>query len=315
MRIPVVLLASFLSLGLASQADAAKALKSIGVTVGDLGNPFFVQIGKGATDMAKKLGGPNTKVTVVSSGYDLNTQLSQIETFIASKVDMIILNAADSKGIAPAVRKARAAGILVIAVDVGAEGGVNATVTSNNVQAGTQACEYITKQLGGKGNVVIINGPPVTAVIDRVKGCKAVFAKTPGIKVLSDNQNAGGSRDGGLTAGQNLLTTFPNIDAIFAINDPTGIGAELAAKQANRTKLFITAVDGAPDAEVALKASGALFKASAAQDPYTMAGQAVKVGYDVMQGKKLANTTVLIPTKLITAQNVATYKGWSSQFK
>lgn len=312
-RTSAVLLVSLLSLGLVSQASAAKALKSVGVTVGDLGNPFFVQLGKGATDMAKKIGGAGTKVTVVSSGYDLNTQVSQIETFIASKVDMIILNAADSKGIAPAVKKARAAGIVVVAVDVGAEGGVNATVTSNNVQAGSQACEYLIKQMGGKGNMVIINGPPVTAVIDRVKGCKDVLAKNPNVKVLSDNQNAGGSRDGGLTAGQNLLTTFPAINAIFAINDPTGIGAELAAKQAGKNNIIIAAVDGAPDAEVALKASGALFKASAAQDPYTMAGQAVKVGYDVMQGTKLAKSTILIPTKLITKENVGTYKGWTSK--
>ncbi len=312
MRIPVLMLASLLSLGAVSQAGA-KSLTSVGVTVGDLGNPFFVQIGKGAEAMAKKIGGPKTKVTVVSSGYDLNTQVSQIETFIASKVDMIVLNAADSKGIAPAVKKARAAGITIVAVDVGAEGGVNATVTSNNVQAGQQACQYLVDQMKGKGNMVIINGPPVTAVMDRVKGCKSVLSKNPGIKVLSDNQNAGGSRDGGMTTGQNLLTTYPNIDAIFAINDPSAIGAELAAKQANRGKVIITSVDGAPDAEVALKAPGAQFKATAAQDPFTMAGRAVQVGYDVMQGKKVSQATVLIPTKLITAQNLATYKGWSSK--
>jgi ribose transport system substrate-binding protein len=90
---------------------ADKPLKSIGVSVGDLANPFFVAIGRGAEESAKKLGGPGVKVTTVSSKYDLNTQVDQIENFIANKTDIIILNAVDSKGIAPAIKKARNAGV------------------------------------------------------------------------------------------------------------------------------------------------------------------------------------------------------------
>ncbi|RGA75004.1 transcriptional regulator, partial [Klebsiella pneumoniae] len=85
----------------ASPLASAKELKAIGVTVGDLANPFFVQITKGAELEARKLAGDNVKVTLVSSGYDLGQQVAQIDNFIAAKVDMIILNAADSKGIGP----------------------------------------------------------------------------------------------------------------------------------------------------------------------------------------------------------------------
>src|SRR3954451_9474489 len=87
-------------LALVSTAHAAdKALKSVGVTVGDLANPFFVAIGQSATNEAHKIN-PDAKVTVVSAKYDLNTQVGQIENFIANKVDVIILGAADSKGVA-----------------------------------------------------------------------------------------------------------------------------------------------------------------------------------------------------------------------
>ncbi len=314
MKLKTTLSALALSVAFMGSALAqAPELKSIGVTVGDLGNPFFVQIGKGAQMRAKALFGDKVKVTVVSSGYDLNTQVAQIENFIASKVQVILLNAADSKGIAPAVRKAKEAGIIVIAVDVGAEGGVDATVTSNNTQAGEQACQFIVDKLKGTGNVVIINGPPVTAVMDRVVGCKNVFAKNTGIKVLSDNQNAGGSRDGGLKVMADLLTANKSLDAVFAINDPTGIGAELAAKQAKRTNLFITAVDGAPDAEKALKAKTPLFLASAAQDPAAMSAKAVDVAVEIMKGNKPANPVVLIPTALVTTDNIKAYKGWTSR--
>ncbi len=314
MKLKSSLVAFAIASGLvASVASAETALKSIGVTVGDLGNPFFVQIGKGAEVRAKELFGNGVKVTVVSSNYDLNTQLGQIENFIVAKTQVILVNAADSKGIAPAIRKAKEAGVIVIAVDVGAEGGVDATVTSNNFQAGEQACQYIVDRLKGQGDVIIINGPPVTAVIDRVNGCKKVFAANSGIKVLSDNQNAGGSRDGGLKVMADLLTAHKKIDAVFAINDPTGIGAELAARQAKRMDLFITAVDGAPDAEKALADPKGLFAASAAQDPAAMSAKAVDVGAEILKGNKPENPLILIPTRLITRDNLKEYKGWSSK--
>lgn len=297
-------------LALAASAHAAdKPLRSVGVTVGDLANPYFVAVGQSATREAHKIN-PNAKVTVVSAKYDLNTQVGQIENFIANKVDVIVLGAADSRGIAPAVREAEKAGIIVVAVDVSAEG-ANATVMSDNVYAGAQSCKYIAQQLGGKGNVVIVNGPPVSSIIDRVTGCKAEFAKDPGIKILSDNQNAGGSRDGGLTAMSNLLTAFPKIDAVFGINDPTAIGAELAIRQAKRTDIkVIGGVDGGPDGVQALKNSQSLFVVSPAQDPNGMAAQAVDIGYALMNGHPPAEKVKLLQTPPITRANVASYQGW-----
>ncbi len=288
-------------------------LSSVAVTVRDLGNPFFVQIGKGAEAQAKKLGGGDVKTTLVSSGDDLNQQFNQIENFIASDVSMIVLNAADSKGIFAAVEKAKQAGIPIIAVDTAAEGGVDATVTSNNVQAGEVSCQYIADRLQGKGNVVIINGPPVASVVERVQGCMSVFSKYPDIKILSKDQNAEGSRDGGLRVMSDLLTSFPKIDAVFAINDPCGIGAELAATQAQRKEFFIVGVDGAPEALDALKQKNSLFVATAAQDPFRMAAKAVEVGSDILKGNKPADPNILIPVTLVTRENVNQHKGWTSE--
>ncbi len=288
-------------------------LSSVAVTVRDLGNPFFVQIGKGAEAEAKKLGGGDVRTTLVSSGDDLNQQFNQIENFIASNVSMIVLNAADSKGIFAAVEKAKQAGIPIIAVDTAAEGGVDATVTSNNVQAGEVSCKYIADRLQGKGNVVIINGPPVASVVERVQGCMSVFSKYPDIKILSKDQNAEGSRDGGLRVMSDLLTSFPKIDAVFAINDPCGIGAELAATQAQRKEFFIVGVDGAPEALDALKQENSLFVATAAQDPFRMAAKAVEVGSDILKGNKPADPNILIPVTLITRDNVNQHKGWTSE--
>jgi ribose transport system substrate-binding protein len=289
---------------------AEKELKSVGVTVGDLGNPFFVQIARGAEKQAKEVN-PNVKFTSLSSNYDVNNQTNQMDNLVSSGVNLILLGAADSKGIAPAVKRAKGAGSVVVAVDVGAEGGVDATVMSDNRQAGQQAAEYIVDKLKGKGQIVIVNGPPVTSVQDRVAGALDVFKKNPDIKILSQDQNAGGSRDGGLRVMTDLLTAFPKIDAVFAINDPTGIGCDLAAKQAQRNDFFIVGVDGSPDGVSALKAKGSLFEATPAQDPYAMAEKAVEVGADILQGKKPEKDTILVPVKLITRENVNDYQGWT----
>lgn len=289
----------------------AEELTSVGVTVGNLGNPFFVQVVKGVEAKAKELGGDDVQVTAVSADYDLAKQFSQIDNFIASGVDMIVVNAADPAAIEPAIKRAQDAGIVVVAVDVSAAG-ADATVQTNNVEAGQKACQYIADKLNGEGKVVIMNGPPVSAVVDRVNGCKEVLGQHPGIEILSDSQNGQGSREGGLEVMIGLLTANPELDGVFTINDPQAIGADLAAKQLGRTDLFITSVDGAPDIEQALK-SETLIEASSAQDPYKMAQMAVEVGYQIMQGDKPEQDTILIPSDLITRENVDQYKGWTSE--
>jgi ribose transport system substrate-binding protein len=299
-----------LSVGLAVPSYAQSSLKGVAVTVGDLGNPFFVQIAHGAQAEAKKIN-PSVKFTAESSNYDVNNQTNQLDNFVSSGANLILLNAADSKGIAPAVIRAKAAGVTVVAVDVGAEGGVDATVTSNNKQAGQLDGKYVADRLKGKGNVVIVNGPPVTAVTDRVAGFLEEIKKYPDIKILSQDQNAGGSRDGGLGKMTDLLTAFKKIDAVFAINDPTAIGCDLAAKQAQRKDFFIVGVDGAPDVVPFLKDKDSLIAASAAQDPFTMAEKATAIGNDILNGKKPDQPLTLIPVDLITKENVDQYKGWT----
>jgi ribose transport system substrate-binding protein len=290
---------------------SAKELKSIGISLGSMGNPFFVALAKGAEFEAKKTN-PNVKVTAVGFDYDLGKQNTQIDNFIAAGVDIILLNPGDPKAIEPAIHRAQAAGIVVVAVDTAAKG-ADATVETNNIQAGTVACEYLIDKMGGKGDMIIVNGPQVSSVIERVNGCKEVIAKHPGIKLLSVDQDAKGSRDGGLAIMQSLLTRFTKVDGVFAINDPTAIGAQLAAKQMQRTNFPITAVDGAPDAETALKDPGSSqFVASASQDPFMMARLAVQEGVDLLSGKKPAKDPLLMDSKLVTRENVSEYKGWTS---
>ncbi len=306
----ISLLAATALLGLATAVPAmAKTLDSVGITLGSLGNPYFVALVKGVTKQAQTIN-PNVRVVSSSADYDLNKQFTQIDNFIASGVNVIILNAVDPNAILPAIKRAQKAGIVVVAADVAATG-ANATVETDNVAAGRISCEALVGDIGGKGNVIIQNGPQVSSVIDRVKGCKEVLAKSPDIKLLSSDQDGKGSRDGGLAVMQGYLIRFPDIAGVFAINDPQAIGASLAAKQTHRTNLVITSVDGAPDIVSALQAPNAIIKASASQDPYRMGELAMKNADEIMNGAKPANPVILMAPKLITKANLASYTGWT----
>ncbi len=305
----ISLLAAVASLSLAAAVPAtAKTLQSVGITLGSLGNPYFVALTKGVTAQARAVN-PQVRVVSSSADYDLNKQFTQIDNFIASGVNVIILNAVDPNAILPAIKRAQKAGIVVVAADVAATG-ADATVETDNVAAGRISCEALAHDIGGKGNVIIENGPQVSSVTDRVKGCKQALAKSPDIKLLSSDQDGKGSRDGGLAVMQGYLIRYPDIAGVFAINDPQAIGSSLAAKQSHRTTV-ITSVDGAPDIVSALREQNAMIKASASQDPYTMGKLALKNAVSIMNGDKLADPVILMTPKLITEQNVASYTGWT----
>ncbi|MBV9246807.1 MAG: substrate-binding domain-containing protein, partial [Methylobacteriaceae bacterium] len=131
------------ALSLAASGAEAKELKSVGIIVGPLGNPFYVALAKGMETEVKRIN-PSAKVTAVSNDYDLNKDVTAVETFIASGTDIIFIDAADSEAIEPSVKKAMDAGITVVGVDAGAKGApVNLTV--DNTAAGRIACQYLAE--------------------------------------------------------------------------------------------------------------------------------------------------------------------------
>ena len=237
------LLAAIATISLSAPALSAE-LTSIGITLGSLGNPFFVPVqgcrGEGQADQ------PDVKVTAVSADYDLNKQFTQIDNFIASGVDMILLNAADRRDRARVARPGRRH--RRVAVDVAAAG-ADATVQTNNVQAGRDRLPVHRRQAGRQGQRRDHERPAGLGRDRPGQRLQGGAGQGPGIKILSDDQDGKGSREGGLNVMQGLLTAFDDIDAVFTINDPQAIGSDLAAKQLGRSDIIITSVDGAPDIE------------------------------------------------------------------
>lgn len=303
----VALLASSASLALtgcnaASGSSGSDSLK-IGVTVANSTNPFFQQETKTAEKYGKEVG---AEVLSQVANEDVQTQSNQIDQFITSGVSFIVIDAADTDGVGPAVKRAISAGIPVIGVDNQSK---NATVniTTDNAQAGEISCKSLAEQLGGKGKVAILNGTPVSAVDDRVTGCKRVLEQYPGIKIVAD-QRGENSRDSALPIATDILTANPDINGFFAINDPTAVGVKLAAEQKG-VSVVITSVDGASSATDVIAAKG-LITATAAQDPAALMRQAIDMGISIKKGKQPEKPLILVPTELVDASNVSAYTPW-----
>lgn len=300
----LLLLVLALVLASASVASfgAAKQL-TIGVTFMTMNNPFFVAMEKNIREELKKVD-PNAKLIVADSQFNLSKQISDVEDMIQQKIDILLLNAVDSKAIAPAVQAANKANIPVITLDVNAEGGkVTSFIASDNYLAGKLCGQYLVKRLKSKGNIVIINGTPITSVMQRVQGFKDVIKKYPRIKVVAE-QNGETNETKSMEVMENILQSQQKIDAVFGINDPTALGALAAAETAGRqNEMFILGVDAAPNAVEAILKGKALV-ATSAQFPGEIGRQGVQIAAKVLKGQKVP-AEIKVKVELITKDNAA----------
>jgi ribose transport system substrate-binding protein len=299
----LIVVLALLVVSISAVGFGAKKPVTIGVTFMTMNNPFFVAMEKNIRAEMKKVD-PSARLIVADSQFNLAKQISDVEDMIQQKIDILFLNAVDSKAIGPAVVAANKAKIPVITLDVNAEGGkVTSFIASDNYLAGKLCGEYIVKRLKGKGDVVIINGTPITSIIQRVQGVKDVLAKNPGINIVAE-QNGETNETKSMEVMENILQSQRKIDAVFGANDPTGLGALAAAETAGRQKeMFILGVDGSPNGVAAIK-KGKSFVATAAQFPGEIGRTGVRIAYKVLKGQKVPGE-IKVKVKLITKDNAA----------
>ncbi|MFD0773594.1 ABC transporter substrate-binding protein [Streptomonospora algeriensis] len=285
--------------------DDGGEIETIGLMVQDLSNPFFSAMQAGVENAAEDMG---AEVVTEDGRQDLGAQNEQIDAFIQQQIDVLLINPVDSEGIGPAVQRALDAGITVVAVDVTAKN-AEAFITSDNVQAGRLACEHLFESIGGEGRILIIDGTPISSVQDRVQGCEEVMKDYPDIKVAG-HQHGDNNREEALTVATDMLTANSDVDGIFAINDPTALGANLAAEQTGTEDLVIVGVDGSPAAEKELGNSDSMFQATAAQAPKQLGVQGLDMATKLFNGEQLEDKKRLVETELITRDNLDEYEGW-----
>jgi len=194
---------------------------------------------------------PGVELIAVDSKEDVATQLGQVENFVAQGVDAIIIIPANTDAADPMTKAAQDAGIPLVYVNripSNLPEGV-AYVGSDSIQAGIMQAEWLAEKLGGKGNVVIMNGDLAQeAAQKRTEGEKQVFATFPDIQIIKED-TASWDRAQGLALMENWLSTGDQIDAVASNNDEMAIGALQAIEAAGLLgQILVGGVDASPDA-------------------------------------------------------------------
>jgi ribose transport system permease protein len=274
----------------------------IGMSLSTLNNPFFVQMKEGAQAEAKAAG---IELTVTDAQNDASQQANQLQNFTGSGVKAVIVNPVDSDAVGPSVRGANKADIPVIAADRGVnKAETTALVASDNVAGGKLAAKTLAEKLGGKGRIVILQGTAGTSASrERGAGFAEGLKDYPGIQVLA-KQPADFDRTKGLDVMTNLLQANRGIDGVFAENDEMALGAVKALGSRAGKSVSVVGFDGTPDGLKAVEA-GTLY-ASVAQQPAELGRIAVRNAVRAAQGKDV-ESTVKVPVKVVTAENVADF--------
>ena len=258
---------------------------TVGFIVKTLNNPYWAAMQKAAEAEATRTG---IHLIFEAGKYDgdVGTQISDIEDLMAHGASAIIIAPSVSASVAPALDRARKAGITVIAVDTAVDpaSAADSFVATNNFKGGTEDGEWAKAAMGQKKPVVaLLEGTPASSVnTERLGG----FLKGMGMEKSQAAVDliTNGDQTKALNAMQNALVAHPNINLVWTINEPAGFGAAVALKRAGAQALIVT-MDGS--CQGVGGAANGQFGADVLQFPAKMAQIGIDEAIAASQGKKI----------------------------
>jgi fructose transport system substrate-binding protein len=280
--------AAAVAFGTASVASAADQV-AIGLITKTDTNPFFVKMKQGAEEAASKNG---VKLISAAGKFDGDnaSQVTAVENMMTAGVKAILITPSDTKAIVPTLKKARDAGILVIALDTPTDpqDATDALFATDNFKAGVLIGEYAKAAMAGKpAKIATLDlAPGVTVGVLRHNGFLKGFGVKEGDASVVCSQDTRGDQSKGQTAMENCLQKSPDINLVYTINEPAAAGAYRALKAAGKDHdVMIVSIDGGCEGVRDVKAGE--FAATSQQYPLVMAAEGVKAGVEFAKtGKK-----------------------------
>lgn len=262
-------------------------------------NEFWQRL-QSAVEARAEANGVTVEVYALGS-TEVADQVAQMEAAVAAGVDGMILGTINAAGIVPGVEAANAAGIPVLAVDTAPAGGeLISLVQTDNVEASAAAGAFIAEAIGEAGKVLNLQGDMGNQTAQaRNEGLHRVLDSYPDIQVI--DQSAHWTQEEGLAITENVLTSDPDLVAVFGANDPAALGAVQAVKAAGRTDIVIVGFDGNPSAFEAVKAGD--MAADIAQFPERMGTYGVDLMVLHLNGETV-DELVDTGTAVVTSENV-----------
>ncbi len=297
------------------ESSTAAAVSSVAASTSS-GNPTFMfcishmsnawakEASSSMQDAAKAAG---ATLIVNSADQDINKQVSQIESGVNQKVNAIIVEPVNVDGVIPAIQEAMTAKIPVIVYNQNIKDPSKAAtfVGVNNETIGYAEMQRACKDIGGKGNIAILEGPLGSeGQVGRSAGYKKALAENPNVKV-SFEQPADWDTDKGLERSENWLQTGTQLSAIVSQNDNMALGAVKAISDKNLTgKIKVYGCDAVPDALKVIK-SGTL-TATISQETSKQSQAAIDAAVKLFKGQTV-DKQILVDIKVVDSSNVADY--------
>lgn len=248
----------------------------------------------------------NWKTNVVDTKSDFGMLASRMEDLISTKVDAIVLVSADPYQLKAQIKSASTNGIPVFGCDSGYIEGMTMNATSDNTEMSKMITEHLFKTMGNKGNLVVLTHRPHPGVLKRSQQLDDMLAKTPDIKVVTEQHvQVPGPIENARQSMENLLLANKDegsITAVWAGWDEPAIGAAQAIEAANRKNIVVVGIDGTSQAIDMIKKGSPLI-ATVKQNFSGMADIVTKQMDLVFQGKPVEGTELYAPATLITKEN------------
>jgi ribose transport system substrate-binding protein len=263
-----------------------------------MNNPFFVDLEAGLRSVILARG---DQLETLDAQFNSLKQKNDLSDFILKGASAIFINPVNWEGIKGSLLKAKAKGIPCIVVDapVKDQDLVLSTVASDNVKAGRLAAQALVKACR-PAKIAILHHSINKACIDRVEGFKEEISKYADMEIV-DVQEAKGTTEGGRPLMRDLIGRYPDLNAVFAINDPSALGAISALESAGKLQgVKVVSVDGASEAVNAIK-SGKLL-ATSAQFPREIGRVSAEEIYKHFEGKPVEKA-IKVKVELITKEN------------
>ena len=288
--------------------ESGKAKRTIGASYMTMNNPYFEVINEEIKAVVENKG---DVLETRDSAMDAEVQSEQVEGFIDEKVDCILINAVDWKAIGSSLKKAKKAGIPVIAVDtlVYDQSLVDGIVVSDNYEAGAQCAKDLMKRKK-KGKILFLVQSENKSAIDRIKGFKETLEKAGWNYENIGDIECKGQLEVSQPLVENVLTKTKDIDVVVALNVPSAMGA-MAALDAEHmlSDVLVYGADGSTEAKTMIYKNRMM--ATAAQSPRITGKKTVEMLYKILAGKPV-ESQYIVPVRLITRDNVEDYSlsGW-----
>ena len=285
--------------------DRGKSI-DIAVVTKALDSEWWQRVKAGADQAAAA--GPGVRLAVLAPEREVNIdqQVSILEDQITKHVSALAVAPAGVSEIMPVLEKAKAAGIPVVVMDTDINWpGKVAYVGADNRHAGKLAGDYIAKLIDGKGKVAVIRGIlGVATHEERLAGFKDAVGAAPGIEVVAV-QPANSERALGMSVMENLLTTHPDLRAVFATNDQMALGAvEAIAARKLTGKVLVVGVDATHEAVRAVQ-DGRL-AGDVAMHPEALGSKSVEAAIRAAKGEPV-DKVIATGETLVTKDNAAEF--------